>query len=155
MLAIIGGNPRRFAPLVAMYHEALGRFGHARLPVGAHSPGHVADTDEQAREQLWPHHAALMNRIGAERGWPPITRAQFDREAGPDGALFVGAPDTVARKIAAAVLALGLSRFDMKYSSGSLPHDRLMASIELYGTQVAPRVRDLLSQAATAPTGRA
>ena len=91
-----------------------------------------------------------MTRIGAERGWPPVTRLQFDREVGPSGSLYVGAPATVARKIAATVRALGLSRFDMKYSNGALPHDRLVRSIELYGTEVVPRVRELLAMPAGA-----
>ena len=86
----------------------------------------------------------MMTRIGAERGWPPVTRAQFEREAGPDGALCVGSPETVARKIAATVKALKLSRFDMKYSNGALPHEKLLTSIELYGTQVVPLVRESL-----------
>ena len=110
-----------------------------------HSPGHVAATDRQAKEELWPHYAALMNRIGGERGWPPITRDHFEREAGPDGALCVGSPETVATKIAGAMKSLGLSRFDLKYANGTLPHDKLMTSIELYGTKVAPRVRELLA----------
>ena len=75
MLAIIGGSPRRFTPYVDLFHRALAEFGHETLPIGAHSPGHVAATDEQAREELWPHHKAMMTRIGAERGWPPVTRA--------------------------------------------------------------------------------
>jgi probable LLM family oxidoreductase len=144
MLAIIGGNPRRFVPFADLYRRALERSGKPLQPIGAHSPGHVASTDEQAREELWPHYSALMNRIGAERGWSPIGRAHFENEA-EDGALFVGSPETVAAKIARAVKDLGLSRFDLKYSNGSLPHDKLMTSIELYGTHVAPRVRDLLS----------
>jgi probable LLM family oxidoreductase len=147
ILAIIGGSPRRFAPYADLFHRALAQFGRAALPVGVHSPGHVAITDEQAREELWPHHAALMTRIGAERGWAPLTRAQFDREAGPDGALCVGSPETVATKIAATIQALGLSRFNMKYSNGTLPHQLQMTSIELYGTRVAPRVRELLDAA--------
>jgi alkanesulfonate monooxygenase SsuD/methylene tetrahydromethanopterin reductase-like flavin-dependent oxidoreductase (luciferase family) len=101
----------------------------------------VAGTDEQAREELWPHYEGMMSRIGAERGWPPVTRAQFEREAGPQGALCVGSPATVAAKIAATVSTLGLSRFDMKYSNGTLPHDLLMKSIRLYGEQVIPRVK--------------
>ncbi|MCU1384566.1 MAG: luciferase [Acidobacteria bacterium] len=149
MLAIIGGSPRRFRPYVDLFHEQLRSFGRGPLQVGAHSPGHVAATDEQALEELWPHYAGMMTRIGGERGWPPVTRAQFDREAGPDGALCAGSPDTVARKIAATIQALGLTRFDLKYSNGTLPHDVLMRSIELYATQVAPRVRELL--AAVAP----
>jgi probable LLM family oxidoreductase len=144
MLAIIGGSPKRFAPWVDLFHRTLVQYGHEPLPVGAHSPGHVATTDEQARDELWPHYALMMTRIGGERGWPPVTRAQFDREAGPDGALCVGSPDTVATKIAATVQALGLARFDMKYSNGTLPHEAQMRSIELYATQVAPRVRALL-----------
>ncbi|MGE0705627.1 MAG: LLM class flavin-dependent oxidoreductase, partial [Vicinamibacterales bacterium] len=147
MLAIIGGSPRRFSPYVHLFHKTLAEHGHQPLPVGAHSPGHVARTDEEARQQLWPHYAAMMSRIGAERGWPPVSYAQFEREAGPDGALCVGSPETVARKIAAAVQALQLSRFDMKYSNGTLPHDLLMTSIELFGTEVQPRVRQLLDEA--------
>ena len=140
-LAIIGGSPRRFRPYVDLYHQALGQFGRPRLPIAVHSPGHVADTDALAREQLWPHYEQMINRIGSERGWPPTTRAQFEREAGPDGALCVGSPQTVAAKIAATVKLLGLSRFDLKYSAGTLPHDLMMRSIELLGTTVAPRVR--------------
>jgi probable LLM family oxidoreductase len=147
MLAIIGGSPRRFTPYVDLFHRALGELGHEMLPIGAHSPGHVAATDEQAREELWPHHKAMMTRIGAERGWPPVTREQFEREAGPDGALCVGSPETVAAKIAATIQTLSLTRFDMKYSNGTLPHDMQMRSIELYGTQVAPRVRERLDAA--------
>lgn len=145
MLAIIGGAPARFAPYVDLYFEALTRAGHPRQPVGAHSPGHLADTDDLAREQLWPHYAAMMTRIGGERGWPPVTRAQFDREAGPDGALCVGSPETVARKIVRTARALQLSRFDMKYSNGSLSHDLMLKSIELYGTRVAPLVKQMLA----------
>lgn len=144
MLAIIGGVPRRFSSFVDLYHRALERAGQPAQPVGAHSPGHVADTDEQAREELWPHYSVMMNRIGAERGWPPIGRQHFEHAAGPDGALFVGAPETVAAKIAQVMKDLRLSRFDLKYSNGTMPHDRLMRSIELYGTRVAPRVRELL-----------
>ncbi len=145
MLAIIGGAPVRFAPLADLYRRALDQFGGEQQPIGAHSPGHVAETDEQAREELWPHYAVMQARIGAERGWGPASRDQFEHDAGPDGALFVGSPDTVARKIAQAVTDLGLTRFDLKYSTGTLPHDRLMNSIELYGSRVIPMVRDLLA----------
>ena len=143
MLAIIGGSPQRFTGYSELYRQMLQRFGKPMLPIGVHSPGHVADTDEQAREELWPHHAGLMNRIGAERGWQPIGRAHFEREAA-DGALFVGSPETVAAKIVKTVRTLGLSRFDLKYSNGTLPHEKLMKSIELYGTRVVPIVRDQL-----------
>jgi probable LLM family oxidoreductase len=143
MLAIIGGSARRFAPFVELYHKALERSGKPMQPVGAHSPGHVAATDELAREQLWPHYADLMNRIGRERGWAPIGRAHFENEAN-DGALVVGSPETVARKIVASMQALGLSRFELKYANGTMPHEQLMTSIELYGTKVAPMVREMM-----------
>jgi probable LLM family oxidoreductase len=147
MLAIIGGNPSRFVTYADGYRTTLQTLGKPLLPVGAHSPGHVAVTDEQAKTDVWPHYQALMNRIGRERGWAPVGRDHFEREVGPAGALCVGSPDTVAAKIATTVRTLGLSRFDLKYSSGSLPHDKLMASIELFGTRVVPRVRELLGAA--------
>jgi probable LLM family oxidoreductase len=147
MIAIIGGESARFAPFVDLYHRALDQFGTPRLPVGVHSPGHVADTDEEAREQLWPHMKRMRDRIGAERGWGPMGRAEFDQQAGPDGSLYVGSPETVATKIAATARTLGLSRFDMKYSAGQLPHEQLLHCIELYGTEVVPRVRALLADA--------
>jgi probable LLM family oxidoreductase len=151
MLAIIGGSARRFVPYVELFFRALAELGHGKLPVGVHSPGHVAATDEQAREELWPGHFELMTRIGRERGWPPTTRMQFDREAGPDGALYVGSAETVARKIATTIRTLGLTRFDMKYANGPLSHKAMMTSIELYGTKVLPRVRELLAEAGYQP----
>jgi alkanesulfonate monooxygenase SsuD/methylene tetrahydromethanopterin reductase-like flavin-dependent oxidoreductase (luciferase family) len=144
-LAIIGGSPLRFRPYVDLYLRSLEKVGHRVLPIAVHSPGHVAASDEQAKNELWPHYQVMINRIGGERGWPPATRMQFEREAGPDGALCVGSPETVAAKIAGTVRALGLSRFNIKYSAGTLPHATLMASIELIGTRVAPRVRELLA----------
>jgi probable LLM family oxidoreductase len=150
-LAIIGGDPRRFAPYVELYHRALAQLGHETLPVGVHSPGHIADTDAQAREELWPHHEVMRNRIGAERGWPPTSRAEYEREIAV-GSLYVGSPDTVARKIATTVRALGVSRFDLKYSAGTLGHEKLLRSIELYGREVIPRVRELLAESAATST---
>ena len=144
-LAIIGGSPQRFLPYVQLYLQSLERFGHPVQPIAVHSPGHVALTDDQAKDDLWPHYRAMMTRIGAERGWPAVDRAHFDREAGPEGALCVGSPDTVAAKIARTIKRLGISRFDMKYSAGTLPHDRMMSSIELFGTKVVPRVRELIA----------
>jgi probable LLM family oxidoreductase len=144
-LAIIGGDPRRFRPFVDLYHQSLAQYGQPALPVAAHSPGHVAATDDQARDELWPHYQAMINRIGRERGWPPTTRAHFDREAGPEGALYVGSPETVAAKIVRTAKALDLSRFNLKYSAGTLPHASLLKSIELIGTEVAPRVRAQLA----------
>ena len=148
VIAVIGGAPRRFAPFVDLYHRALAEFGHSERPVAVHSPGYIAESDEQAREELWPHYAAFHARIGQERGWPPMTRAQFDASTGPDGALFVGAPESVAAKIVDAVKTLGLARFDMKYSNGTLPHSKMMRSIELYGTKVMPLVRRTLDATA-------
>jgi probable LLM family oxidoreductase len=148
MIAIIGGASARFAPLVDLYHRALDQFERPGLPVGVHSPGHIADNDEEAREQLWPHMKRMRDKIGAERGWGPMGRAEYDQQAGPDGSLYVGSPETVATKIAATARTLGLSRFDLKYSAGHLPHDRLERSIELYGTKVIPRVRELLADQA-------
>jgi probable LLM family oxidoreductase len=145
MLAIIGGQPARFAPFVDLYHRALAQMEAERLPVGVHSPGHVAETDEQARAELWPHHRTMIDRIGRERGWPPTTRERFEAEADA-GSLYVGSPETVAKKIAETVRTLGVSRFEMKYSAGTLPHERLMESIRLYGEQVVPRVRELLAE---------
>jgi probable LLM family oxidoreductase len=146
MLAIIGGDPARFAPYIELYRRALGEFGHQSQPIGIHSPGYIAETDEQAREELWPYFKEGRDRIGAERGWPPMTRAHFDQEASPHGSLYVGSPDTVAGKIAATVSNLGVDRFDLKYSSGRLPHDKLMRNIELYGAKVMPKVRGLLAE---------
>jgi probable LLM family oxidoreductase len=144
MLAIIGGEPDRFAPYVDLYHRAFAQLGQPAQPVGVHSPGYVADSDEQARGELWPDYKVMRDRIGAERGWPPMQRAEFDREA-DRGSLYVGSPETVARKIAATAKALRLSRFQMKYSAGALAHQKLMRSIELYGRRVIPRVRELLA----------
>jgi probable LLM family oxidoreductase len=145
MLAIIGGSPQRFAPWTELYRERLQRFNKPVQPIGVHSPGHVSETDDQAREELFPHHMAMMNRIGAERGWPPSGRREFDHAAGPDGAVYVGSPETVAKKIVSTVKTLGLSRFDLKYSNGTLPHELQMRSIELYGTKVVPMVREMLA----------
>jgi probable LLM family oxidoreductase len=145
MLAIIGGAPSRFAPYADLYRRALTELGVAELPIGVHSPGFIAADDREARELLFPHFKANRDRIGAERGWGPATREQFEAEA-DHGALFVGSPETVAQKIARTVRQLGLSRFDLKYSNGTLPHDNLMETIRLYGTEVIPRVRELLGQ---------
>jgi probable LLM family oxidoreductase len=145
-LAIIGGNPIRFRAYVDLYREALGKLGRPDLPVAVHSPGHVAPTDEQALEELWPHYETMINRIGGERGWPPTSREHFEREAGPQGALCVGSPATVASKIVRTSRQLGLSRFNLKYSAGTLPHAALMRSVTLFGTEVAPRVRELMAR---------
>jgi len=144
MLAIIGGDPKRFKPYIDLYHRAYAQLGKPVKPIGVHSPGYVADTDDQAREELLPDYKRMRDRIGAERGWPPMSKDEFVREA-ELGSLYVGSPETVATKIAATVKALGVSRFDMKYSAGGLSHDKLMRCIELYGTRVMPLVREMLA----------
>ncbi|WP_114967160.1 LLM class flavin-dependent oxidoreductase [Alkalilacustris brevis] len=144
MLAIIGGDPRRFLPFVELYRRAQQKAGLPERALGVHSPGHVADTDAEAREAAFSGYRELHDRIGSERGWPPMARADFDREV-DHGSMYVGAPETVARKIAATVRALGLARFDMKYSMGTLHHEALMRSVELYGSRVIPMVREMLA----------
>lgn len=145
MLAIIGGDPRRFLPYVDLYRRTQQELDREPMPLGMHSPGHVAESDREARDQLWEHFAANRNRIGAERGWPKATRFEFEAEAS-EGSLYVGSPETVAQKIAATVRALGVDRFDLKYANGTMPHEQLMSSIELYATEVIPRVRELIAE---------
>ncbi|GAA0794642.1 LLM class flavin-dependent oxidoreductase [Spirilliplanes yamanashiensis] len=144
VLAIIGGAPERFAPYVELYHRALKEFGRDPLPVAVHSPGFVAATDAEAVDTLWPHARAMLTRIGRERGWPPPNRQRFEADIA-EGAWHVGSPETVAAKVAATVRALGVQRFDLKYSHGTLPHEAQLEAIRLYGTEVLPRVRDLLT----------
>ncbi|GAA1950491.1 LLM class flavin-dependent oxidoreductase [Microbacterium deminutum] len=144
MLAIIGGPAARFRSFVDLYHRSLASFERESLPIGVHSPGHVADTDQQAWDEAYPGFEAMNNTIGRERGWPTYSRMRFQHDVGPEGALYVGSPETVARKIAETVRALGIQRFDMKFSTGTLSHEKMMRSIELYGTRVAPLVRELL-----------
>ena len=145
VLAVIGGSPAQFVPLADLYRRALSELGHAQLPISMHSPGHIAESDEQAVEQMFSHQRDAFTRIGRERGWAPYTREAFDAMTGPTGALFVGSPETVAHKIAWAVRTLGLSRFQLKYSVGSQPNADRLSSIRLYGEQVVPRVRELLA----------
>lgn len=146
VLAVIGGSPARFAPLVDLYHQALLAQQQPTLPVAIHSPGHVAATDEQAREEHFAPQRDAFARIGRERGWgQPMSRAEYDAMCGSDGAYFVGSPETVAQKIAATMRTLGLSRFQLKYAVGTLPHASRLESIRLYGTEVVPRVKELLA----------
>lgn len=145
IFAIIGGQPRGFAPLAELYREAMEKYGHSMQQVATHSPGHVAETDEQAREELFPHWLALRNKLGAERGWGPAGRGEFEALCSMEGALYVGSPETVAKKIALLKRNLNVDRFDLKYSNGPLPHSAMMRSIELMGSVVAPRVAELLA----------
>ncbi len=144
MLAIIGGPPARFAPYVDLYRRASAELGTTTHPVGVHSPGFVAETDEKAREAYWPYHRLQRDRIGATRGWPPVTRAQYEDEI-EHGALHVGSPETVAQKIAATITSLDVGRFDMIYTSGPQPAADRLEHVRLYGSVVAPRVRELLA----------
>ena len=143
-LAIIGGEPARFAPYVELYHRALAQLEQPDLPITVHSPGFIADTDQEAVDLLWPHQKAMFDRIGRERGWPPQSRDRFEEEVA-HGAQHTGSPETVARKIAHTVRSLGVQRFDLKYTAGTLPHEHQMHAIQLYGDVVIPRVRELLA----------
>ena len=127
-----------------MYERATAEFGTTAYPVGLHSPGFVADTDEQAKETIYEDYKVMRDRIGADRGWPPMRREDFEAEA-KHGSLYIGSPETVARKIAATVGALGLGRFDMIYSGGAVPASARLRSVELYGTKVIPMVREMLA----------
>lgn len=144
-LAIIGGDPARFAPFAKLYRDSLERLGKAPLPVSIHSPGYIAPTDEEAIEGFWPHYAEGFGRIGKERGWGAMTKDHYLQEV-YGGSLYVGSPDTVAQKIAYAVSAIGAQRFDLKYVSGPVPHEQAMQTIRLYATEVVPKVRELLAQ---------
>src|SRR5262249_40662223 len=148
MLAIIGGPPARFAPFSRLFQQALQEFGHSPRPVGVHGPGHIAATDEQAREEFWPNWLATVSRIGRERGFRPPTKESFAYDTSPEGALYAGSPETVAKKVVATLKPLGPSRFDLKFGMPGLTHDQLMTTVELYGTQVIPRVRQLVSSEA-------
>jgi probable LLM family oxidoreductase len=149
MLAIIGGDPLRFRPYVDLYHRAAAQLGRPVRPIGVHSPGYVAETDAAAQEALWPHYQAMFGRIGRERGWPPVVKERFLAEC-REGALFVGSPETVARKIVRTVRGLGIQRFDLKYANGPMPHPQLLEGIRLYGERVIPMVREMLADKAAA-----
>jgi alkanesulfonate monooxygenase SsuD/methylene tetrahydromethanopterin reductase-like flavin-dependent oxidoreductase (luciferase family) len=143
MLAIIG-RPARFAPFSQLFREALRDFGQPARPVGVHAPGHVAETDEKAQAEFWPQWRETLTRVSKERGFRPPTEKLFAYDVGPEGALYVGSPETVADKIVANLKLLDASRFDLKFGMPGLTHDQLMTTIELYGTHVIPRVRELV-----------
>jgi len=142
-LAIIGGEPARFAPFVEIYREAARRAGHdaARLPVSINSIGYVADTSQRAADEFFPSYAAMMNRLGRERGWSGISRRDFDALRSPQGALVVGSPQEVSEKILAQHEIFGHQRFLIQMSVGAMPHRDILHAIELLGAQVAPVVR--------------
>lgn len=143
VLAIIGGSPLRFAPLVELYKRTAERHGHDpdKLPVGSHSHGFVAEDAQTARDKFFPSTQYAMNVIGRERGWPPYTRETFDQACEPEGVLYVGDPQTVAEKIISLRKNVGITRFFLHVPVGSMPHDDVMRAIELFGKEVAPIVR--------------
>ncbi|MFT4151055.1 MAG: LLM class flavin-dependent oxidoreductase [Paracoccaceae bacterium] len=149
MLAIIGGDPRRFVPYVDLYRRAVEQVGGTARSVGMHSPGHVGATDEQALEEFWPHYKALHDRLGRERGWPAMAKEAYLAEA-REGSLYVGGPETVAKRIANTVRRLGVARFDLKYASGPMPHGQLVDSVARYGEKVIPMVKAILAEKAAA-----
>ncbi|TME28728.1 MAG: LLM class flavin-dependent oxidoreductase [Chloroflexi bacterium] len=151
MVAIIGGQTRRFRPLVDLYKEAARRAGFLpdRLKVGMHSLGYVAETSQQAADEFFPGYARAIGEVGKERGWGPVTRAQFDAQLGPTGALLVGSPEEVIEKIVRHSEALGgLSRVTFMMNAASLPHAKLMKAIDLLGSRVAPALRNELASSA-------
>jgi probable LLM family oxidoreductase len=140
-LAIIGGRPERFAPFAELHRRAAAEYGHPAPALSINSHGFVADTSQAAADEAFPAHKAVMDRIGRERGWPPMTRAQFESSLGLRGASFVGSPQQVIEKILFQHEIFGHERFLVQFSVGTLPHASIMRSIELFGTEVAPAVR--------------
>jgi alkanesulfonate monooxygenase SsuD/methylene tetrahydromethanopterin reductase-like flavin-dependent oxidoreductase (luciferase family) len=142
-LAIIGGDPARFRVLVDVYQRALREAGHepADFPMSVHGLGHIADDAREATERIYPGFKDTMDRIGRERGWPPLTRKQYDWMAGPEGSLVVGDPATVAAKILRWQGILGIERFMLHTSTGNLPQDEILRAVELLGTEVSQIVR--------------
>ncbi len=151
MVAIIGGETSDFRPLVDLYRKSAGIYEHQsdQLKVGMHSLGYVADSTQKAADEFFPGYARAFTDVGKERGWSPVTRADFDAQRGPEGALIIGDPEEVAKKIIHHSKALGgLSRVTFQMNAASLPHDKLMRAIELLGTRVAPLVRETLAKEA-------
>jgi probable LLM family oxidoreductase len=145
MLAVIGGSPERFAPYIDLYRRANDQFGHESLPVGLHSPGFVAETDELAREHMFVAYKEQRDRIGSSRGWSPMSRGEFEHEIS-DGSLYVGSPETVARKITKTIKSLDIGRFDLIYSGGAVEAGARLRAVELYGEKVIPLVREMLAE---------
>jgi probable LLM family oxidoreductase len=144
-LAIIGGQPERFKPFADLHRQAAEQAGHGPLPVSINSHAYVADTSEQAAEEFYPSYAAMMNAIGVERGWSPIRRQDFDAMRTLRGALVVGSPEEVVEKILFQHEIFGHQRFLAQMSVGTMPHDKVLRSIELFATEVAPSVRAALA----------
>ena len=143
MLAIIGGQPERFLPLIDLYNRAAAEFQTTAWPVGMHSPGFIANTDDEAKEIFWPHYKVVRDKIGRQRGWPPVRRQEFEAEI-QHGSMYVGSPETVAKKITRTVASMGVGRFDLIFTSGAQPVSARLQAVELYGSKVVPMVRDML-----------
>jgi probable LLM family oxidoreductase len=150
MLAIIGGAPDRFIPYVELYKRAAADLGTTAHPVGMHSPGFIADTDQEARDIAWRPFKENRDRIGRDRGWPPLSRQQYEHEI-EHGSLYIGSPETVAKKIATSMKTLGAERFDLVYGTGPLSASARIHNVELFGREVIPRVRELLGDAQNNP----
>lgn len=144
MLAIIGGQHKRFMPYIELYEKAMKQFGHEMKPVGIHSHGVIAPTDEEAFETAWKYYRIALDTIGKERGWSPMTKDRFQYEV-EFGAYFVGSPETVAQKIARVIKEMGIDRFDLIYGMGGQPVKERRQTIQLYGEVVIPRVKELLN----------
>lgn len=145
MVAVIGGETHRFRAGIDLYRNAYQESGHpaAGMTIGLHSLGYIAETTEQAHDEYFPGYATMFNKIGKERGWPPVTRQQFDAQIGPKGALLVGSPEAVAEKILRHSQSLGgISRLTFNLDNPGMPHEKMMRSIELIGTRVAPLVKE-------------
>jgi len=140
-LAIIGGRPDQFVPLVELYRRTSIEAGHGELPLAIHSHGYVADTSQQAADEFYPSYAYVMSKLGRERGWPPMSRQQYETARSPQGALLTGSPQQVADKILYEYSLFKNSRYLLHISVGTMPHDKVMRSIELFATKVAPEVR--------------
>jgi len=143
MLAVIGGAPDRFKPYVELYRQASKEYGNEALPVGLHSPGFIGDTDKEARDAAWSPYKAFHTKVGRDRGWPLVTRAQYENEI-DHGSLYIGSPETVAKKIASAMKVLDVNRFDLVYGLGTAKASGRIKTVTLYGSEVIPRVREIL-----------
>jgi alkanesulfonate monooxygenase SsuD/methylene tetrahydromethanopterin reductase-like flavin-dependent oxidoreductase (luciferase family) len=154
-IAIIGGQPEHFAPLARLYREAARRAGHdpTLLPVSINSHTYVAETSQRASDEYFPTYAAMMNRIGRERGWTPMGRGQFEMGRSSRGALLVGSPEEVVQKILFEHELFGHQRFMAQISVGTMAHEKVMRAIELFGTEVAPAVRKEIDRRSPSSAG--
>lgn len=146
MLAIIGGRPEQFVPFIKLYRKAAENAGRdpQRLPLGINNHFYVGSDSRKAADEFYPYYAKMMNRVGRERGWPPLSREMFEYSRSPDGALMVGSVQETAEKILREHELFGNTRFLAQASVGNVPHALVMKSIELFGSQVVPLVKKAL-----------